>query len=226
MNLRHKSLIAIAFAILLSSPFLMFSQRKPKPILPGEDWVKLFNGQNLDGWNEVGKEKWTVEDGILHGQGVTKDYGYLQTNKSFKDFQLSLRFKCEGTGNSGVFFHTAFKQGTAEITQGLQFEVDCTIGQHSGGLYGDGRGWIVWPAPENETVIRHNEWNEYLLDVVGNRYRSRMNGVPMVDFTDPSPKSFEGPIALQLHAGGQGDMRFRDIMVRDLTNRIDTAGKQ
>src|SRR5438445_315886 len=53
----------------------------------------------------------------------------------------------------------------------------------------------------------------------GNRYRARLNGVQMVDFTDPKPKSFDGPIALQLHAGGRGNMKFRDIMIRDLSNR-------
>lgn len=191
--------------------------QQTKPKLPGEDWVSLFNGTDLSGWKKIGNESWTVEDSIIHGKGVTKEYGYLQTEKSFKDFQLSLKFRCEGDGNSGVFFHTAFKPGTADVTQGLQFEVDCTIGQHTGGLYGDGRGWLVWPSPENETVVRLGEWNEYLLEVAGNRYRSRLNGVPMVDFTDPKPKSFEGPIALQLHAGGRGDMKFRDIMVRDLS---------
>ena len=187
--------------------------------LPGEDWVSLFNGHDLNGWTKIGKESWEVEDGVIHGRGVTKDYGYLQTDKSYKDFQLSLKFRCEGDGNSGVFFHTAFKPGTADVTQGLQFEVDCTLGHHTAGLYGDGRGWIVWPAPENETVVRMGEWIEYLLEVVGNRYRARLNGVQMVDFTDPKPKSFDGPIALQLHAGGRGNMKFRDILVRDLSAR-------
>lgn len=205
--------VLLAFALSFSST----AQQRTKAKLPGEDWVSLFNGTDLSGWVKIGNESWTVEDSIIHGKGVTKDYGYLQTEKSFKDFQLSLRFRCEGDGNSGVFFHTAFKPGTADVTQGLQFEVDCTIGQHTGGLYGDGRNWLVWPAPENETVVRLGEWNEYLLEVVGNRYRSRLNGVPMVDFTDPKPKSFEGPIALQLHAGGRGNMKFRDIMVRDLS---------
>src|SRR4249919_550327 len=64
----------------------------PKPLPPGEDWVALF----------IGKEKWEIEDGTLHGVAVTREYGYLQTDKSYKDFQLSLRFKCEGDGNSGV----------------------------------------------------------------------------------------------------------------------------
>ncbi len=187
--------------------------------LPGEDWTALFNGKDLNGWVEVGKEKWLVESGTLHGMAVSKDYGYLKTAKNYKDFHLSLRFKCEGDGNSGVFFHSEFKPGTAEVTQGLQFEIDCTIGEHTGGIYGDGRGWVVWPSPENETVVRQDDWNEYLLKVEGNHYVSRLNGVVMVDFTDPKPKSFDGGISLQLHSGGSGNMRFKDIMIRDLTKK-------
>ncbi len=71
----------------------------------------------------------------IHGQAVTQGYGYLRTEKNFKDFQLSLRFKCEGDGNSGVFFHVEFKPGTADVVQGPQFEIDCNIGHHSGGVY-------------------------------------------------------------------------------------------
>ena len=193
------------------------AQSKPK--LPGEDWVSLFNGSDLGGWTKIGNESWTVENGLIHGKGLTKDYGYLQTEKPYKDFQLSLRFKCVGDGNSGVFFHTAFKPGTAEITQGLQFEIDCTMMHHTAGVYGDGRQWIVWPSPENEGVVRMGDWNDYLLIVQGNRYISRLNSVLMVDYTDPQPESEDGPIALQLHSGGQGNMRFRDIIIRDLSKR-------
>jgi hypothetical protein len=55
--------------------------------------------------------------------------------------------------------------------------------------------------------------------VVGRRYTSWLNGTQMVDFTDPSPKSFDGYISLQLHSGGLGRMRFKDIYLRDLTRR-------
>lgn len=211
-----KKLSGVLLALLMAGT--IFSQTKPK--LPGEDWVSLFDGKDLSGWNPVGHEKWTVENGEIHGQAITKEYGYLQTNKDFIDFQLFLRFKCEGDGNSGVFFHTHFKPGTPEIVQGPQFEVDCTIGKHTAGVYDVGRQWLVWPAPENETVVRpEGEWNEYLLKVVGNRYISRLNGVQMVDFTDPKPYGIDGTIALQLHAGGHGNMRFRDIWIRDLSKR-------
>ena len=46
-----------------------------KTKLPNEQWVKLFNGHDLSGWIEVGHEKWTVEDGTIHGQAVTKENG-------------------------------------------------------------------------------------------------------------------------------------------------------
>jgi hypothetical protein len=194
------------------------AQEKVK--LPGEDWIRLFNGDDLTGWTKIGQESWTVEDGLIHGKGLTKDYGYLQTAKDYKDFQLSLRFKCVGDGNSGVFFHSEFKPGTADVTQGMQFEIDCKMMHHTAGVYAeDGRGWVVWPAPENEGVVRMGDWNDYLVEVDGNRYRSRLNGVPMVDFTDPKPTSFDGKIALQLHAGGQGNMEFKDIWIRDLSHR-------
>lgn len=204
--------------LLITAAAVAFAQA-PTEKLPGEDWVQLFNGKDLTGWVKVGNEKWEVEDGVIHGQGITKEYGYLKTEKTYKDFQLFVRFKCEASGNSGVFFHTDFQPGTSRVTQGLQFEIDKTIGRHSGGVYGDGRQWVVWPAPENETVIRPDDWNDFLLIVEGNRYISRLNGVLMVDFTDPKPKSFDGYIAFQLHSGGAGDMKFKDIYIRDLTKR-------
>src|SRR5215813_14017741 len=78
-----------------------------------EGWVNLFNAKDLTNWVKVGEEEWTVQDGTIHGKAITKAYGYLMTEKKYVDFHLALRFKCEGDGNSGVFFHTEFKEGTA-----------------------------------------------------------------------------------------------------------------
>jgi hypothetical protein len=192
---------------------------RQKRAAPDTGWVSLFNGRDLTGWVKVGEESWVVEDGAIRGKGVTKNYGYLRTEKMYQDFHLALRFKCEADGNSGVFFRTEFIPGTPRIAHGLQFEIDRVAGRHTGGVVGDKRGFIVWPAPENELVIRPDDWNEFLLKVEGNRYVARLNGIVVVDFTDPSPVSFDGYLALQLHSGGLGHMRFKDIFVRDLSKR-------
>jgi hypothetical protein len=194
-----------------------------RPLQPGEQWVRLFNGKDLTNWVEVGKEKWTIEDGVIHGQGVTSAYGYLRTEKKYKDFWFSVRFRCEADGNSGVYFHTDFKPGTVDVSTGMQFEIDRTLNHHTGGLYGDGRNWIAWPSPEFEQVIRPTDWNDFLVKVEGNHMVAILNGVTILDFTDPAPRSSDGYIALQLHSGGEGNMRFKDIYVRDISNRSEPA---
>ena len=85
------------------------------------------------------------------------------------------------------------------------------------GVYGFNRAWIVWPSPDKETTVRQDEWNDMVVSVQGNRYRARLNGVEMIDFTDPKAPFLAGTLALQLHSGGKGHMQFRDILVRDLS---------
>ncbi len=193
--------------------------RKSERPQPGGQWVALFNGKDLTGWVKIGSERWVVEDGTIYGEGITEKYGYLATERDYQDFDLSLRFKCEADGNSGVYLRTRFKPGTVDVSEGYQVEIDRILNHHTGGLYGDGRGWMAWPAPEFETLLRPYDWNDLLIHVVGNRTVVRLNGVVVVDYTNPSPKSSDGAVALQLHSGGLGKMRFKDIYLRDLSRR-------
>lgn len=216
---------AIAAGVLLYCVQDLPAQQRPSPAELSPPWVSLFNGKDLSGWVVIGKEKWTVEDGTIFGESVTKrGDGFLKTEKTYKDFCLFVRFKCESPTNSGVFFHSSIEEDISKI-KFIQVEIDNRIGHHTGGLHGDrttpsdSRGWIVWPAPENETVIRPWDWNEMLVQVEGHRIRTRLNGVEMIDFTFPNPRNTDGVIALQLHPGGNARMRFKDIWIRDLTVR-------
>lgn len=204
-------------ALLSFSLSTAVAQNRARPKVVGPEWVSLFNGKDLSGWNEIGKEKWIVEDGVIYGEGITKEYGYLATDKTYRDFHMRLSFKCEADGNSGVYLHTTFEPGTANVKDGRQIEIDRTLNHHTGGLYGDGHGWVAWPRPETETLLRPHDWNDMLIQVEGNHYQVHLNGIQVLDFTYPNPVAEEGVIALQLHSGGQGRMRFKDIFVRDLS---------
>ena len=209
--------IIVVTALALGLAGDVVAQNRPRPRVLGSEWVSLFNGEDLSGWRNVGEERWEVIDGAIHGQGITDAYGYLATEKSYRDFHLSLRFRCEADGNSGVYIHTSFEGDTPRVVAGRQIEIDRTLGRHTGGIYGDGKGWIAWPSPEYETVIRPYDWNDMLIEVEGNHYVVHLNGIRVLDFTYPSPVAEEGVIALQLHSGGEGRMRFKDIFVRDLS---------
>jgi hypothetical protein len=146
-------------------------------------------------------------------------YGYLTTEKTYSDFVLRLKFKCETEGNSGVFTRSRIAGNSPETgpdIEGMQVEVDPT--RHTGGIYESGRrGWVAMPLPAGEQAIRPRDWNDLEIAVEGRHYVTRLNGVQCVDFMDPDPKFTEGVIGLQLHTGGGVKIRFRDIYLLPLS---------
>ncbi len=181
------------------------------------EWVSLFNGKDLTGWKKYGNEKWNVENGEILGEAVTKAYGYLATEKTYKNFEMKAKFKGEGTGNSGIFYHSTLKGVDIE---GVQVEVDPNPGMHTGGLYeSGGRGWLVKPTEAGEKALKVGEWNEIQFSVIGNHVVTHVNGVEAVNYSDTAPKYFDGLIALQLHSGGEGKMRFKDLYYREIKEK-------
>jgi hypothetical protein len=183
-------------------------------------WVSLFDGKDLSGWKNNGSEKWVVDDGAILGESTVGKYGYLTTEKTYRDFNLRLRFKCETDGNSGVFTRsriTGESPKTGPDIEGMQVEVDPT--RHTGGIYeSGGRGWVALPTSEGERAIKPRDWNDLEILAQGNHFTTRLNGVQIVDFTDPTPKFTEGVIGLQLHTGGGVKIRFKDIYIQELGN--------
>ena len=93
--------------------------------LSGEEkkagWVLLFNGKDFTGWrqyNSTGMPKnWVIEDNAMKvftaegkktGQGGGGDIIY---DKKFSNFELSIDWKADNMGNSGIFYYVREKPG-------------------------------------------------------------------------------------------------------------------
>ena len=174
----------------------------------------LFNGKNLDGWNIHGTELWYVENGILICEsGPDKGYGYLSTEKFYDDFDLTVEFKQEANGNSGVFIRSTF-EGTK--VSGWQVEV-APPGSDTGGIYESyGRGWLIKPNKEKDKVLKMGKWNKMRIRVVGNQIQSWLNGTSMISLEDEMIGKGKGSIALQIHDGGGIKVRWRNLLVNEL----------
>jgi Domain of Unknown Function (DUF1080) len=183
------------------------------------EWISLFNGKDLTGWKNNGEEKWIVEQGTILCESAANKYGYLTTEKIYHDFRLRLKFKGEAAGNSGVFFHahiTGIDPQHGPDIEGMQAEVDPSVGKHTGGLYeSGGRSWVAMPTAEGEQALKPGEWNDLEVSVKGNHIVTQLNGVKIVDFTDAAPKFTDGVIGLQIHTGGGVKMRWKDIFIRE-----------
>ena len=192
----------LTFVLLVSS--VAFAQKKQA----------LFNGKNLNGWIVHGTEKWYVENGFLVCEsGPDKKYGYLSTEKFYDDFELSLEFKQEANGNSGVFIRSTF-EGTK--VSGWQVEV-APPNHDTGGIYESyGRGWLVQIPEKKEDILKMGEWNKMKIRVVGGRVITWLNGVQMADITDNKIAQGKGAIALQIHDGGGIKVRWKNLFIQEL----------
>jgi hypothetical protein len=178
------------------------------------EFTELFNGKDLSGWTTHGKEKWYVENGeLICESGPDKEYGYLSTNKSFKNFILKLEFKLEANGNSGVFIRSSI-EGTR--ISGWQIEV-APPGLHTGGIYESyGRGWLVKPKADDEKILKADEWNAMRIEANGDKITSWLNGQKMVHIRDQKIGEGKGFIALQIHDGGGIKVRWKNIQIKEL----------
>ena len=178
-------------------------------ILSQTDVISLFNGKNLDGWKVYGTEKWYVDNGeLICESGPDKEYGYLATTNEYKNFILNLEFYQQSDGNSGVFFRSSIE---GVIISGWQVEV-APPGNNSGGIYESyGRGWLVKPDPKYDNIIKMQSWNLMKIMVDGDNVKTWINGIEMVDITDPFIGDANGSIALQIHDGGGIKVRWRNL---------------
>jgi hypothetical protein len=193
------------YALLLGAALRLHCASSPEP---------LFNGSDLSGWTVYGTELWYVENGeLVCESGPDKQYGYLATNEAYRDFDMTLEFRQEANGNSGVFFRSSI-EGT-KIT-GWQVEV-APPGNDTGGVYESyGRGWLVKPDSTKDTALQMGEWNRMRIRVEGDHVQSWLNGTPMVDFHDETIGQASGSIALQIHDGGGIKVRWRNLYVKEL----------
>ena len=182
--------------------------------VPEEEVRHIFNGENLDGWTVHGTELWYVEDGeLVCESGPDAQYGYLRTDRTYDDFELTLEFKQEADGNSGVFFRSTIE---GVRISGWQAEV-APSGLYSGGIYESyGRGWLIKPDLELDSALRMGEWNEMKIRAEGGRITTWINETQMIDLEDEQIGEGQGHIALQIHDGGGIKVRWRNLRLIEL----------
>ena len=181
--------------------------------------VSLFNGKDLTGWEQFGSMRVSVdnEGNLVTQNGEDLKYGYLGTREYYKDFDLTVEFKQESNGNSGLFFHSFVHGGFASNkVNGWQCEV-APKGNDTGGIYESyGRGWLVQIPDEKENILKEGDWNTLRLRVEGNKVQTWLNGEAMIEIEDELIGSKTGRIMLQIHDGDNITVKWRNMNLTTL----------
>ena len=192
------------------------------PDIEAEGWVVLFNGENLDGWNQKnGTATYRVEDGVIIGKTAEgSPNSFMCTEREFADFELTFEVKGDPGLNSGVQIRSLSKADYKDgRVHGPQVEIESTPGE-SGYIYseGTGRGWISKEQPIKD-AYQNDQWNRFVVRAQGDRIQTWVNGRAIADIRD-SESSDKGFIGLQVHGiekeTGPFQVRWRDIRIRPL----------
>ncbi len=191
------------------------------PKLDPNDFIPLFDGKTLNGWEVLPGGSWKVENGSIIGfQDKTEArHGMLLSKKVYTDFIVRLKYKSL-KGNSGFYFH-AQRVNHAVSVKGFQAEVDSN-GVNAGGIYETlGRGWVARvPQDRVSTFYKKHDWNEMIVKAIGKDTTVYVNGVKTVELKNDNGLS-KGYFGLQLHGGQDMHVEFKDIKIHDLSDDMD-----
>ena len=196
-----------------------------------EDWIVLFNGENLDGWRRYGEtvpgSNWIVEDGalVLDVDAATEATtgGDLMTVGQYENFELQLEWKISAGGNSGIFFGVQEIAGQrVAYESGIEMQI-LDDERHADGARREtsaGSCYALYPPTEN--VVRPvGEYNEVRIVVRDGSVEHWLNGTKIVAYTIGST-DWSDRVAASKFADWQHFARYRKghIALQDHTDRV------
>ena len=126
--------------------------------------------------------------------------GYLTSDRSYKNFVLSIEFKCGVDTNSGVFVRSPQESGGYEV----QIWRQQAAGYNTGAIVGTAK-------TARDYTFKPNQWNRYQITADGDHLTVVLNGETTLDIHDA--KFSEGHLRLQYQ---QFPIAFRNIRIRPL----------
>ncbi|MDR1963761.1 MAG: DUF1080 domain-containing protein [Planctomycetaceae bacterium] len=187
-----------------------------------DGWVKIFNGENLDGWKSNEKyEGFEVKDGAIVGKGNRNHLYYME---ELKNFEIKMDVKISAGGNSGVYVKSQWQNESWPVT-GFELQVNASHSDpvKTGSLYNIIK---IFKAPHGD-----DEWFQYHLILKGNTLEVRVNNELLYSYVDPLEKggvaqdgkiteqnkriSQKGYIALQQH-DPKSIPAFKNIFLKKL----------
>jgi hypothetical protein len=146
----------------------------------------------------AGGSHWEIVGGALTPCG--EPTGYLTSDRSFKDFVLSLEFKCSDDTNSGVFVRSPQENGGYEV----QIWRQQPAGYNTGAIVGIAKTAGTY-------AFKPDEWNRYQITADGDHLVVVLNGQTTLDIHDA--RFSEGQVRLQYQ---QFPIAFRNIKIHPL----------
>ncbi|HBE43529.1 MAG TPA: hypothetical protein DDW27_20495 [Bacteroidales bacterium] len=172
-------------------------------------WISLFNGKDLAGWFVRGKAVWTVQDGVLTGDG---GMGHIYTDVTCTDFEAKGQFRISGeNANSGFYFRANPPADNPDgFPRGYEAQICNSQDAYTGWLWKPGK---PTGKPTTPLMTKDGEWFNYRIKVEGTHIQFWINNKLVMTYDDDEYKS--GHFAIQGHNPGM-KIEARKLFYRSL----------
>lgn len=198
----------------------------PAPVPKPPQWVQLFNGKDLAGW-EASPGVWRVKDGMIFAStfpGGRKLNTFLCSRGQFRDFELEFEVRVRGGNNSGVMFRSKLLDRENYWLDGVKCDLGGSHGPRApwGSLVTyDGRNGRFLKQAARDTraqkAVRPADFNRVRLRCVGKKVSVSVNGV-LVHEAELRELAGEGAIGFQLRYGEPTEVSLKNIRIRRLSS--------
>lgn len=173
-------------------------------------WLSLFNGRDLTGWTVRGKATWSVQDGVLAGEG---GMGHIYTDSACTDFEFKGEFRITSQGakaNSGFYFRANPPADNPDgFPRGYEAQICNSQDAYTGWLWKPGK-----PTGKASALLtKDGEWFTYRIRAVGGHIEFWINDQPVMAYDDTEYTS--GHFAIQGHNPGM-KIEAREMFYREL----------
>jgi hypothetical protein len=205
---------AVSIALLVVG-FAAFSSAHRTSAQADAGWITLFDGKNLDNFNQVGDANWRIEDGAVVAD---RGNGFLVSKNAYTDYQIRAEFWVDSDANSGIFIRCTDPD---KIGSASAYEVNIWDARPDP-TYGTGA--IVNVGKVNPMPKAAGKWNVYEITAKGSTFTVTLNGQRTVDGAQDA-KFASGRIALQHGLGLKDDkgvesdkglVKFRKVEIKPL----------
>ncbi len=201
---------------------ILFLTASPFAAAAESGYTSLFNGKDLSGWTKRGGDAtYDIEGDAIVGKRGPGPNTFLCTEKNFENFILKFQFKFDIDINSGVQFRSnARPKGDREVVFGYQCEMEPDLNQMTCGIYDESRRnrWLDSLTPEirekTKASLKLKDWNDVTIQCVGPSLKTWLNGNLVSDIIDTAET--QGFIGLQVHSADKGQVRWRNIRIKEL----------
>src|SRR2546425_6605679 len=186
----------------------------------------LFNGKNLDGWQQVGPGSFVVKDGMMKTEGGMGMLWYARQKIGRATIRVVFKLTAKES-DSGVFIRIPEKptEPWMPINRGYEVEIGDWPDDYSctGVLY-------TFTKALARPIKPIGEWNLLEITIDGPRTIVYLNGIKVTDFTEGQPvppkhpgssdpdrgrRQDSGYIGLQNHPGSE--VYFKEVSIEPLS---------